>query len=86
MKVGKHVFIAATVQFDIQFPELISIDDGAIIGMHAHLATHEVTHTHIDGRVTLPAAWSDPAGCIVRIRRQSNKTRFAVALRVLAAV
>src|SRR5437870_2524683 len=28
MKVGKHVFIATTVQFDIQFPELISIDDG----------------------------------------------------------
>lgn len=47
MKVGQHVFIAATVQFDIQFPELISIDDGAILGMHAHIATHEVTHTHI---------------------------------------
>jgi len=34
----------------------------------------------------LPAAWSDPPGCIVRIKRQSNETRFATALRVLAAV
>jgi maltose O-acetyltransferase len=47
MKIGKHVFIAATVQFDIQFPELITIEDGVIIGMHAHIATHEVTHAHI---------------------------------------
>src|SRR5437762_1758740 len=47
MRVGKHVFIAATVQFDIQFPELITIEDGAILGMHSHIATHEVTHTHI---------------------------------------
>jgi acetyltransferase-like isoleucine patch superfamily enzyme len=47
MKIGKNVFIAATVQFDIQFPELITIDDGAILGMHSHIATHEVTHTHI---------------------------------------
>lgn len=47
MKIGKNVFIAATVQFDIQFPELITIEDGAILGMHSHIATHEVTHTHI---------------------------------------
>jgi maltose O-acetyltransferase len=47
MKIGKNVFIAATVQFDIQFPELITIDDGAILGMHSHIATHEVTHSHI---------------------------------------
>lgn len=47
MCVGKHVFIAATVQFDIQFPELITIEDGAILGMHSHIATHEVTHAHI---------------------------------------
>lgn len=47
MKIGRNVFIAATVQLDIQFPELITIDDGAILGMHSHIATHEVTHTHI---------------------------------------
>src|SRR5581483_4617252 len=47
MRIGKQVFIAATVQFDIQFPELITIEDGVIIGMHAHIATHGVTHTHI---------------------------------------
>jgi maltose O-acetyltransferase len=47
MKIGKNVFIAATVQLDIQFPELITIDDGAILGMHSHISTHEVTHSHI---------------------------------------
>ena len=47
MRIGQHVFIAATVQFDIQFPELITIEDGVILGMHSHIATHEVTHSHI---------------------------------------
>lgn len=47
MKIGRKVFIASTVELDIQFPELITIDDGAILGMHSHIATHEVTHTHI---------------------------------------
>lgn len=47
MKVGEHVFIAATVMLDIQFPELITIEEGAILGMHSHIATHEVTHSHI---------------------------------------
>jgi maltose O-acetyltransferase len=47
VKIGKNVFIAATVQLDIQFPELITIEDGAILGMHSHVSTHEVTHSHI---------------------------------------
>ena len=47
VKVGQNVFIAAMVQLDIQYPELITIDDGAILGMYSHIATHEVTHTHI---------------------------------------
>jgi maltose O-acetyltransferase len=47
VKIGKHVFIAATVGLDIQFPELITIEDGAILGMHAQISTHEVTHSHI---------------------------------------
>jgi acetyltransferase-like isoleucine patch superfamily enzyme len=47
VKIGKNVFIAATVQLDIQFPELIMIEDGAILGMHSHISTHEVTHSHI---------------------------------------
>lgn len=47
VKIGNNVFIAATVDLDIQYPELITIDDGAILGMHSHIATHEVTHTHI---------------------------------------
>ncbi len=47
VKIGQHVFIASMVQLDIQFPELITIEDGAILGMHSHLSTHEVTHTHI---------------------------------------
>lgn len=47
VKIGKNVFIAASVGLDIQFPELITIEDGAIVGMHAHISTHEVTHSHI---------------------------------------
>ena len=47
VKIGRNVFIAATVELDIQFPELITIEDGAILGMHSHIATHEVTHAHI---------------------------------------
>lgn len=54
VKIGKNVFIAATVQLDIQFPELITIEDGAILGMHSHISTHEVTHHHIRlGRVRI---------------------------------
>lgn len=47
VKIGQRVFIASTVALDLQFPELITIEDGVIIGMGAHIATHEVTHTHI---------------------------------------
>lgn len=47
MNIGRKVFIASAVELDIQFPELITIEDGAILGMHSHIATHEVTHTHI---------------------------------------
>jgi acetyltransferase-like isoleucine patch superfamily enzyme len=47
MNVGRRVFIASAVELDIQFPELITIEDGAILGMHSHIATHEVTHSHI---------------------------------------
>jgi carbonic anhydrase/acetyltransferase-like protein (isoleucine patch superfamily) len=47
VRIGKNVFIAATAELDAQFPELITIEDGAILGMHAHVFTHEVTHSHI---------------------------------------
>lgn len=47
VKVGKNVFIASMVQLDIQYPELITIEDGAILGMYSHVSTHEVTHSHI---------------------------------------
>lgn len=47
MTIGRKVFIASAVELDIQFPELITIEDGAILGMHSHIATHEVTHSHI---------------------------------------
>ncbi len=47
VRIGNRVFIASTVALDLQFPELITIEDGAILGMGSHIATHEVTHTHI---------------------------------------
>lgn len=54
VQIGNNVFIAATVALDPQFPELIRIEDGAILGMHSHIFTHEVTHRHIRlGKVTI---------------------------------
>lgn len=54
VRIGTNVFIAATVRLDPHFPELIEIGDNAIIGMYAHVFTHEVTHSHIRlGRVRI---------------------------------
>lgn len=41
MKIGKGVYIAADVILDPHFPELIEINDYAIIGWGTHIFTHE---------------------------------------------
>lgn len=41
MKIGKNVCIGLSAMFDIFFPELIEIDNGAIIGYNVTILTHE---------------------------------------------
>jgi len=47
MKIGKNVFIGQGASLDPQFPQLITIEDNAIIGIDSHIMTHEITHTHV---------------------------------------
>lgn len=43
VKIGKDVFISSDVYIDDSFPELITIEDGCIIGGHAIISAHEFT-------------------------------------------
>lgn len=47
VRIGKKVFIGVGAILDVQFPELITIEDNVIIGIDSHILTHEVTHTHV---------------------------------------
>ena len=49
VKIGKDVFIAPNVHIDWLLPELITIEDGCIIGEHCTILTHEFTIKH--GRI-----------------------------------
>ncbi len=52
MKIGKNVGIALEVEFDELFPELITIEDNAIIGLKVYILCHEFTQRKIRlGRV-----------------------------------
>jgi len=52
MKIGKDVSISISVMFDLGFPELITIEDGVIIGTQVKILTHETTIKRIRiGRV-----------------------------------
>ncbi len=54
MNIGKRVSISPFVEFDYFYPELISIDDDVIIGMHSVIFTHEFTHSYYRfGRVRI---------------------------------
>src|SRR4030067_2132339 len=43
MNIGKDAFIAPLVFMDIEFPSLLSIGDGAVVGTMTKILTHEVT-------------------------------------------
>lgn len=43
MKIGKRVSISSGVVFDSGYPQLITIEDGVIIGTEVKLLTHEMT-------------------------------------------
>jgi acetyltransferase-like isoleucine patch superfamily enzyme len=52
MKIGKNVAIAADVDFDPFFPELITIDDNSIVGWKSNILCHEITEDTVRlGRV-----------------------------------
>ncbi len=54
MKIGKQVFISGGVTVDMGFPQLITIEDGTVIGMGATIFTHESTIAKIRiGRVRI---------------------------------
>lgn len=44
-RIGRDVFISPGVVFDPLFPELITIEDGALLGLGCRLITHEYTAT-----------------------------------------
>jgi serine acetyltransferase len=46
MRIGRNVFISPGVVIDPIFPELIRIDDEAVLGMGCRVLTHEYTSTH----------------------------------------
>lgn len=51
-KIGKDVFISPRVYIDENLPQLITIEDGCIIGENAAILTHEFTIKHVRlGRV-----------------------------------
>jgi acetyltransferase-like isoleucine patch superfamily enzyme len=52
VKIGKGVFISPQVYIDVQFPELIVIEDYVILGYGASVFTHEfISNTYRLGRV-----------------------------------
>ena len=54
MKIGKEVFIACGAYIDDNFPELITIGDGSIIGKDVSILAHEFTIKHARfGKVTI---------------------------------
>jgi acetyltransferase-like isoleucine patch superfamily enzyme len=67
MNIGKDVFIAAGVIFDLEFPKLITIKDGAIVGTLTKILTHEVTFKHIRiGRVAIGKQALIGSGALIR--------------------
>ena len=54
MKIGKEVFISGGVTMDLGFPQLITIEDGTVIGQGATIFAHESTISKIRlGRVNI---------------------------------
>lgn len=43
MKIGKGVSIAVGANLDVFYPQLITIEDGAILGIESMILTHEHT-------------------------------------------
>ncbi len=67
MKIGKNVGISFDVEIDPCYPEIITIEDNACIGIRTTILTHEFTQDSLRiGRVTLEKGCLVGAFCIVR--------------------
>lgn len=67
MNIGKDAFIASGVMFDVEFPTLITIGPGAIIGTMTKILTHEVTIRSIRvGRIQIGRQAVIGVGCVLR--------------------
>ena len=67
MRIGREVFIASGVFFDVEFPSLIEIGDGVIIGTKTQILTHDVTIRMVRvGRVRIGRQAVVGAACVVR--------------------
>jgi serine acetyltransferase len=67
MRIGREAFIASGVFFDVEFPTLIEIGEGAIIGTKTQILTHDVTiRTVRIGRVKIGRQAVVGVGCVLR--------------------
>ncbi|MBI4180238.1 acyltransferase [bacterium] len=67
MNIGKDAFIASGVMFDVEFPTLITIGPGAIIGTMTKILTHEVTIRSVRvGRIDIGRQAVIGVGCVLR--------------------
>jgi len=67
VKIGKNVVIAAYVELDPYFPELITIEDNVIIGVGAIILAHEYSQEKIrKGKVHIKKRALIGAGSLVR--------------------
>jgi len=66
-KIGKNVVIAAYVQLDPYFPELITIEDNVIIGVGAIILAHEYSQDKVRiGQVHIKKRALIGAGSLIR--------------------
>jgi acetyltransferase-like isoleucine patch superfamily enzyme len=67
VKIGKNVVIAAYVQLDPYFPELITIEDNVVIGVGTIILTHEYSQKKVRiGKVHLKERSLIGAGSLIR--------------------
>lgn len=67
MKIGKDAMVASGVLFDVEFPALITIGDGAIIGTNTKILTHEVSVRSVRiGRVDIGRQAMVGVYCLIR--------------------
>lgn len=66
MKVGRHVAVALDVQFDVLFPQLITLEDDTILGYGTTILCHEyLRHEYRTGPVVIGKDATIGADCLI---------------------